>query len=47
MEDFFVYLKSATNLFNVLLACTRPLVTEFADIVKKKWFENYCCPVKF
>ena len=24
-------LKSATKPFNVLLACTRPLVTEFAD----------------
>ena len=24
-------LKSATKPFNVLLACTRPLITEFAD----------------
>ena len=25
------YLKSATKPFNVLLACTHPLITEFAD----------------
>ena len=26
-----VNLKSATKPFNVLLACTHPLITEFAD----------------
>ena len=36
----FFNLKSATKPFNLLLACTCPLVTEFADIVKSKWFEK-------
>ena len=26
-----VYLKSATKPFNVLIACTRPFITELAD----------------
>ena len=31
METFVEILKSATKPFNLLLACTCPLVTEFAD----------------
>ena len=30
-KSFFFTLKSATKPFNLLLACTRPLFTEFAD----------------
>ena len=31
-----VFLKSATKPFNVLLACTHPLITEFADNLNLK-----------
>ena len=31
MDNTLINLKSATKPFNLLLACTCPLVTEFAD----------------
>ena len=31
MEFFLACLKSATKPFNVLIACTRPLITELSD----------------
>ena len=36
LEDSLVYLKSATKPLNVLIAFTRPLITEFADNLNLK-----------
>ena len=33
---FIFYLKSATKPFNVLIACTRPLITELSDKLRLK-----------
>ncbi len=35
MQIFFIYLKSATKPFNVLFACTRPIITELSDTYKR------------
>ena len=35
-EDFLIILKSATKPLNVLIAFTRPLITEFADNLNLK-----------
>ena len=35
-ESFLFYLKSATKPLNVLIAFTRPLITEFADNLNLK-----------
>ena len=32
-----IYLKSAAKPFNVLIACTRPLITELADKLRLKY----------
>ena len=36
MQIFFIYLKSATKPFNVLFACTRPIITELSDKLRLK-----------
>ena len=35
-DNYLVYLKSATKPLNVLIAFTRPLITEFADNLNLK-----------
>ena len=37
MEFFLACLKSATKPFNVLIACTRPLITELSDKLRQKY----------
>lgn len=36
MQIFFIYPKSATKPFNVLFACTRPIITELSDKLRLK-----------
>ena len=36
MDVYIIYLKSATKPLNVLIAFTRPLITEFADNLNLK-----------